>query len=225
MSEFLKKNRQYVTIATILVIFWASVQFGILPLISLINEKSNLIQEKSLDRENRMKRIQELPKLKEQFNVVSEKEPVFQVLVKKEEALMLIEDIESIAKDSGNKIEIKIQDPAKNDTNSSNAKKDSSKDKDKKVDESLLKPANDNYLAMDISISGTYNSLVAFIQKIENMKYWSDIISIKVSMASPEDQSRSTDIFSSTQLIDTSNVSNNQAKLAAVISAVFYREP
>jgi hypothetical protein len=220
MNNVWKKNNQYISAVVILSALWLSVQFGVAPVISLIQQKSNLIEEKTLDRENREKRIQELPKLREQSAQLLEEENNFMILVKKEEELGLIEVIEKIAEETDNKINIEIQNPAKMDTSN---KKSKDADKEKK-DENILKPANENYLAVGISINGTYNSLIQFIKKIENMKYWSDIINIDTTFEEVAQESRSGDVFTPGINQNTKGEEIMIKNLATKLTIVFYRE-
>lgn len=220
MNIFWKKNKQYFIGLLMLAGFWLSIQYGILGIISEINDKSNLIEEKTLDSENREKRIQELPRLKDQYSSIAEKESDLKVLVKKEEELKLIEMIEKIAEETGNKIVIEIKGDSL--ASGENKKKDPAKDKKEEV---TISPANDNYLSVEVALTGKYNGLFGFIHKIENMRYWSDILSIEANYNESLLSSRG-DIFTTGRNLDEKKEGEEVSKkdLNSKIQIIFYRD-
>jgi hypothetical protein len=224
MNNFWKQYKPYFIGCFILAGVWLSFQFGILRLNKMISEKANLIQEKKLDQENRLKRIQELPKLEEQYQLIDKNSSSLEVLVQKEEELKLIETLEKIGDETGNEIKIEIQDTTKNDpaAQKKEAADKAKNSKDQKNDD-IISPASDSYLKMNLLLTGSYNNLVDFVKKIESMAYWSDILSVSSAFEKAEANERSGDIFSSSSTGINNGMDKKQV-LKTNLMVVFYEE-
>ena len=189
MKNFLKKQREIVIIFIYVVIVAALIYFVILPFISKIKEVNNRIQEEGVKQDMTKQRLEELPKIRQQYDNLQKNEGLLDVFLNDDEAVVLIEKLEKLAQDSGNKIEISVQD--------TQAQKNPAKAKDKQAAENTLismLPSPD-YLQMQIVLTGPYNKIINFIGKIESMEYYSDIIGIKIKQS--ESDNNSNDNFGS----------------------------
>lgn len=171
MKPIWNKFRETIVVVTYVIILALLFYFIVKPLINSVNFKTGEIQEKTLSQEGRAKKLSELPRLREQFNKIQGEKDNIRVLISLDRAVVLIEELEKIAEETGNNITINAEE----------------KVDDKKVknagDESVLiknLPSN-NYLKVNILLAGNYGDVVNFIRKIENIQYWSDIISVNIS--------------------------------------------
>jgi hypothetical protein len=172
------KYKKFIIIVLIVALCWAISIFSALFLVKRIRNKVNEIQSQKVDQENTNKRISEIPKLEKQSELVKEKEDLISNLLNKDDAVNLIEEIEGLAEKTGNKVAIEISENSeKKQTKTAADKKDESKNKKTLLD----KLPSDNYLKLNIKLNGKYDSIVNFIEKLENLKYYSDIISIKIN--------------------------------------------
>jgi len=145
------------------------------PLFSQIQEKRKYAEEKAVEKEITDKKIKELPQLKEKMAVIQQEEAKLNVFFSQENALPLIEKIETLAAETGNGIKIEII------SEGGSSKDDARKNKDKDKEAIMSNLPGANFIIVRLSLSGDFNSAARFIQKIENFDYFSDIISIKMS--------------------------------------------
>ncbi|GBE16494.1 hypothetical protein BMS3Abin15_00315 [bacterium BMS3Abin15] len=170
MKTIWNKYKELIIIIVYVLILAAVFNFVIKPFTKSVNSKIEKVQEKTVDQERRMKKLNELAKLKEQFEMIQREKENIQILVSPNNLVALIEGIEKVAEETNNKVIISAEEKKK----SENSKKE-------KEESLIANLPSENYLKMNILLSGSYNSIVDFIRKVENMRYWSDIISINIS--------------------------------------------
>lgn len=227
MKKFWKKHRITVAPALYVLIMGALFYFVIKPLLNRIDSSADKIQEIIINQENKEKRLGELPKLKEQFGLVEKKEGELIPLLLEDKAVGLIEKLEKIAEDSGNKITIEMQD---NKMKGAAGKKTESVKKEAGKDDLRSDLPSSDYLEMKIKLSGNYNNFVKFVEKIEAVEFYSDIVSINIVPGGDLFSNHSTgnSIFTSANTDQTKKEpekeNNKEARLDSIIDIMFYLE-
>lgn len=174
MKNFIQKQKELVVISAYIIVIIMLIYFVVVPLVSKINETNDQIQKERINQNMIEQKIAELPKIQQQYNTILEKENIIDVFLDKNEEVGLIEKIEKLAQDTDNKIEISVQSNQPQTKNTDNKKK-------KKVEETLVsKLPSTDYLQMQIILNGSYNDMLNFIRRLENMENYSDIIKIKI---------------------------------------------
>jgi len=218
MKLFLKKYRIVFVLLLYFIIITGVFFFAIKPIIGEINSKTNKIQEILVNRENKEKRSKERPKLEEQYEMVLTEESKLTSLLEEDKAVDLIEKIEKLAQESGNEIIIEVKDGEK-DILSNSSKKSGEEERSLRTD----LPSSD-YIEMNIKLEGNYNNLVRFVEKIETMEFYADIISFDISVkkdTSPGQPKTSSSPFSSSDT--TGEEDKPEVNLInSVIGIVFY---
>lgn len=173
MKKILNQQREIVVILVYICIIAILVYLVIFPLLAKINGVRDQIQEESLKQEIIGRRLEELPKMRQQYATLQENEGLIDVLLDKDNAVVLIEKLENMATGTGNNIEISI---------SSTPVKPAQTVKGKNSNENALVNAlpSADYLQMKIILYSDYNSAITFIQALENFTYYCDIIGIQI---------------------------------------------
>ena len=198
MKTFFQKRRELVAIAIYVCVLGAIGYFVVRPLLAKIDMRRDQIQEETATQDDQKKQIAELPSIKEQYLSVQSKGDTLNVLLDKNDAVTLIEDIEQLAQNTQNEVKITISQDDPNSRDAIAAQKDADSQKQPGNPNVSIKDAlpSKNYLEMNIAITGQYNNVVNFIEKIENLQYYSDIISFDLkqddSDTSPVGQSSGT---------------------------------
>lgn len=233
MKKIWKNNKLIIVIsiyclALLLVIFFLAVPFS-----KKIKEKADNIQKKIIDNQIDKERIGKIPQMDEANELIESKKEELDFMMGTDDEVEFIEKLESLAEETGNKMTIKIDDPTVSD---SKAKKTSNSKKNEKktIKESLL---YDNYVSMEINLTGEYSGLVNFIRKLENFKYYVNVISIESkkeveiseNKVSPEIP-KSTSLFSGAGMRSSVQPKSEEIRkkekdvLASVINIIVYKK-
>jgi hypothetical protein len=221
MKNFLKKQREIMIISAYACIFAGLLYLVILPLLARINSVNDQIQEESMKQELVTRQLGELPKLQEQYDALGKDVDLTNILLDKNKAVTLIERLEKIAQDSNNKISISVKDaPLAQKSMSTTA---STAAADSTLASNLPNP---DYLEINIILDGNYNTIMNFIDSLESLEYYSDIIGIKIEQKDARGKSAGYGSFDSYIL----NLKNNTptadnaspGDLEASLDAVFY---
>lgn len=211
--KFSTKHKISIIIIAYLGIIWAAFTFFISPLIGQVSLKADKIQENIMDRESQAKRMAELSKLKEQFEMVEREENKIKVFLTKERAIDLIKNLESLADKTGNKISIEIDE-----------KSQVVSEKDAKNPGIMDDLPKFNFMKLKITLTGSYNGMVNFMTKLENLDYYSDVISINMNQGESLGVSSSQDLFGQ---LNSSSKANEPVKpnlLKTELVGLFYLE-
>lgn len=209
-----KKYKKYIIGIVIIMIIWALSIFCLVFLFKKINSKISEIQEKIISQENEKNRLAEIPKFQDQNDLIQQKESTIPALLSKDDAVTLIEKLESLATETNNQIDIQLI------NNVSQTVKTPSKNKDVSI---LGNLPSSNYLDMKIKLTGDYNSLVNFISKVENLDYYSDVVSVQVDIGdNSQPQSSVTPFSNSTNGSNNSNPPINQGGTVSSVEIVYY---
>ena len=218
MLNFLKKNKIYLIITAYFVIVGAAYFFLVRPIIRKIEVRNNEIQEKIAGQEIKKEKIMQMPALKSQFEMVQKDEEKIKVSLNKDNLVGLIERIEKISEETGNKIKIELSEE-QIDKKNTKAKKETDKDKNQ-----IISLPDDNYIRMKVILLGDYSGLLGFINKIENMDYYSDILSFKITDDLKDGSSFSGNPFSGSAPKEGENATPIKSNISSVIEVVFYLE-
>jgi Tfp pilus assembly protein PilO len=215
MKEFLKKNRIYISIIAYLMVLGGLCFFVARPIISNITKRNNEIQERIASQEMKKEKLSELPVIRNQFGMLEAQEGKMSIPLNESNVVNLVEKIEKIADDTGNKVKIELPE------NQDDTKKAT---KAKKIDDKAVKPILENlpsnkYIKINITLTGKYRNFIDFVKKMENTEYYCDLVSFKISsdnsgasISNPfQDNSNSNDII----IQDKDNV-------VSAIGAIFY---
>jgi len=221
MKKIFQKQREIIIILIYIGIIIVLIYFVILPLIGHINNTRDQIQEEHVKQEIKQQQIRELPKMEEQYNILQNNGESTDILLDKNDAVVLIEKLEKLAQNSDNEIAISIQ----NTENQKNVPEAKSKtNTNNELVDNL--PSADN-LQMKITITGSYNTIAQFINSLESFEYYCDIVAIQIKQK--EEDNKVAEIgtinpFSSKSSINIGKSSNldNKNKEEASLDIVFY---
>lgn len=169
MKDFFKKYKIQSIIGVYMSIVFAIFYFLVFPTINEIKNSANKINQGEIISELSEERLANVATREDNYNKFLENEEKFNIVIEPNSEVELIKELESIAEQTGNKIEFKIQED------------ETAKVKTKQkiaADDIKGNLKNSNYLSMLIAIEGSHASLAKFIHKIENYKKTINIISI-----------------------------------------------
>lgn len=185
MSPVWKQYKEYVVIVMALCFAFVMVRYGIVPLHGSIRERMDGIQGLLTDREIREGLVAKLPELRGQMSSVEENEDRLRVVIPKSRIVSLVETIENLAKETDNAIKIETDDQSggsvsrvKQDSKNEDASKGDNH-KEKTLRESL---PSDHSIEITVTLTGKYNDILRFLQKIETMSYVTDILSVSLGV-------------------------------------------
>lgn len=215
MEYFFKKYKVCVILAAYFIMILAFYFFVARPMIFGIKNKNNEIQEKIIDQEIKKEKISDIPLMKEQIDMIEENEQKINVSLNKDSVVSLIERLEKISEETGNKIKIELFEEQ--------LEKTPKKKADNKNEKSLIeKLPSDKYIKMSIKLWGEYGSFLNFLGKLENMEYYSDAVSIKLAKGDSKNSGGNPFLGSSST---SNNISpEDKNKIISTIEVVFYIE-
>lgn len=214
MADKWKKYKEYIVSVLFFVILILVYIFMVRPLAVKIRKNTDEIQKKIADRTVYEEKTKNLTKIKEQAESYRKNENyVKNVLARRDQVVDLVEELEKLAKDTGNEIKIEINEEKKE------------KDKKAKKDDEGLNLPSENYLQVKILIYGKYGDIFTFIKKLENINFWNDIISLNITKREISQFSRP-DNVSVFENPGGTNPLNEQASknVTAIMETVFYLE-
>lgn len=225
MKNFFQKRREIIAICAYFGVVFVVVYFAIMPLMKKIEEKNNEIQEEKINQEIVRKRMEELPGIQKQYEILKSSDDLSGILLDKNNAIVLIEKLEKVAEQTGNTISIEVQDAVAVDP-----KKTASKGKVTSDNILVSELPSSDYLQLKIKLNGKYEAILNFIQSLENFEYYGDIIEIQITKdadkvkAQPMQQAADFGVanpfISNTDTTKIVKIEND--KLNASLSVVFY---
>ncbi len=180
MKNIWEKYKEFWLVVIFLLFLVGIFYFIFRPLNSRVVEKRVYAEQKKVEREIIESKVEHLSEFKQDSDLIESQENFSTVFFQPDQAVVLIEKIEALANETNNEIEIKIVSE-----NSSDLNKDS---KSKKVDQSDFEKNffQADFLTMQINLQGNFINIMKFIGRIENIDYFSDLVSLKIS--SQEDE-------------------------------------
>lgn len=223
MKNFLHKQREIIAILAYVAVVVGIVYFAIFPLLGRINSINDEIQQETMKQESVKLHIEQLPKIQKQYEALQASGDLMDVLLNKDKAVVLIERLEKLADSTGNEITIAVQ------QETAPVKKTQTKTATTAAVEDTLVanlPSAD-YLEMKISLNGSYNSIIEFIDLLEKFEYYADIIEIKINKEEANVStvnSATVGMFSRSSSVTSkqAETSSKKGELAASLGVVFY---
>lgn len=202
MKESLKKYKKFSPFLTATSIFLGMgliVWFGIVPLQRHIIDKADGIQEYHATRENQEEQLQKLPDLKKQFENIQREENVLGILLSDNQVVNFVQTLERLAVETGVQVVIhsknseaieekkSMKAPVKK-TVIAEGKDDENAETKNKTQQTLLESVPfDRYLHVDIVVRGEYQTIVAFLHKMETLSLGLDVIGISMKVREMEE--------------------------------------
>lgn len=198
-----------------LVLVW--LEFGVLH--GMIRNEMDEIQKLDVLREYRGRQLQQLPELERQHSLINERGKKLDIIVTKDELVQFIQTLEELANETGVKITIASKDntlleskitlvtpPTKGSKGAADQNtvqedaapapqpKRSAKQSEGLLDEIVLK----KYIRLTLTVTAPYESMIAYLHKIETLPYATDIIgvTVKESREQQEKMARETETTS-----------------------------
>lgn len=176
-NSFFEKYKSGIIIVVILGAWLAFVSFVIMPAQKSLREEFILVEKKKLDNIVSADKLEKLPILEKDFNLIADKSGDLDVIFSKDKIVDLVKDLELIADRTGNKINISVEDEKKIVAVSGKAKIEGT------GEEFIENLPNKNYFKINISLIGDYNGLINFINKLNNIRYYNTIESFELASA------------------------------------------
>ena len=186
MEKISKGKYEFIGVAIgFFVIFALTFAFMIFPIIRGIVYNSDEIQKKIIDNEINKAGIEKIPEMKNVHEIFMQKQDTLNVIITEGGEVDFMKKMEALADETGNKIELKIQDK------DPNAKKDD-KTKDLSIVGNL--PYN-NYMLMDITLLGNYDGLIKFLSKLEKFEKYANVVKVDLSKVEEDQEAVNKNIF------------------------------
>ncbi|HBR79301.1 MAG: hypothetical protein UR66_C0009G0149 [Candidatus Moranbacteria bacterium GW2011_GWE1_35_17] len=173
-NSFFQKNKTYLIIGILLIIWICFFIFIISPSVGLLKDDFDSVQMKLIDGKNNDDKLSKLDNLKNNFEKVASEKDNLNVIFSKDNIVGLVEELELIAQKTGNDITISVDEGNKKILEPNKGKPNSQENEILK-----LSPVKD-YFAIKIILAGDYNGLAKFIDKLDNIKYYNSVVSFKI---------------------------------------------
>ncbi|MFZ2154271.1 MAG: hypothetical protein WAV16_03505 [Candidatus Moraniibacteriota bacterium] len=173
-NNFLKKNKVYINIALLVVVWLAFVFLIIMPSLEKLQNRFDAVQMRGLDLKFNDEKIKKISALKDDFSKIESEKNNLNVIFSKEEIVALVRDLEVLAQKTNNEIVLGVDEENKKIVNVDKTKKDA------KENEILKNFPTKEYFLVEINLKGDYNGLIRFIDKLNNIKYYNSIVSFNL---------------------------------------------
>jgi hypothetical protein len=193
MDIFSKKYKGFLILAALLALFGAVSFLGIRYLMKEMRTNNENIKKEIINQEEREKRLAEAPCLRDQFEIIEKENDKFEVILSQNQIITLIKKIEVIAEETGNEMTIENMEIKNEESEKEAVKKGGGKSKESEKE--LLTELTGDYASMEIKLRGSYNNALNFIEKMENMSYCADIISLQMLAEKDEAASQASGAF------------------------------
>ena len=228
MKKILKNQREVVAFLVFLLILGGLVRFALFPLLERITSIKDEMEAGSITQSVKKQRLNELPKMKQQYEEIKDQQKQLEILFSKDQAIVLIEKLEKVAQEANDKITISIQEDS-----TQAVQPQPNKGKVDPMATILVDslPSKD-YLSLKISLIGEYAGIFKFINSLETLQYYCDITGINFShltdsdLATMENGAGNSGIlnpFSSQVQVGKKTIAvKNNPKLTASLDVVYY---
>jgi len=177
MKNFCKKYRVQLVLAGYFIILGLFIYGGVFTMVKNIKEKADEIQKKIIDDEIDKKNLEKIPQLMENYEIFSSQKDNLSVILQKESEIEFIKSLEDLARETGNGISLKLIEEDGSQIKSAQAKKIKANAKEKSKEDIMSNLPYKNYITIQLELEGGYSDLIRFVKKLENMKYYANIIS------------------------------------------------
>jgi len=181
MKNFCKKHKISIAIISFLFIIMPLFYYGALFGIKKIQNNANLIQEKIIDNNLEKLKLEGIPKMDETNAEFEKNKEAVGTILKSDSKVDFIKYIEVLAGETNNKIEIKVLDDEQNKLVTKKIAKTTANNDELKKNESIEdRLLYKQHISMQLNLAGDYQSFLNFVQKLENNKYYVNIISFNL---------------------------------------------
>jgi len=226
MKEFWIKNKLVIVIAVYAVLIIPGSYFSARLFLGRIIDTSDRIQESIMDDKLQESKISDIPRMEEISNNIGKNRDVMASMIEESMEIGFIKSLETLADDTGNEISLSVDDPEKDKATQKTAANSKDKQAEKGIKDSL---SHAKFVSLNITLSGGYENMVDFVHKLENGKYYVNIISVdsrKNQQQSGSVNQGSGGIFinsgSSGQTENPSSEGDNPENIITTLSAVVY---
>ncbi|MFA6184167.1 MAG: hypothetical protein WC682_03615 [Parcubacteria group bacterium] len=191
-NKFLIKYKIYIIIGILFVIWFCFLFFIIIPSIKSLEGNFDLVQMRLIDMKTNDEKLSKISLLRDNFSKVDSEKGNLDVIFSKDNIVGLVKELEAIAQETGNNVSISV-----NEDNQEIIEENKNKI-DAKENELLKELPTKSYFMIKISLVGDYNSLVKFVNKLNNIKYYNSVVSFNISSKkiTIEDKNNKNDISS-----------------------------
>jgi hypothetical protein len=179
MRDIWKKHNILVSVSGFCVLFLLLIFFVIRPLESKIQSSFVEIQKKIIDDGLNVARIQKIPEMNRVETNFSENKDNLNVILSSGDEVDCIKRLEALANETGNKIDLKIDEAVPG----SNVKAPVAKKDPEDIKSNLT---YSKFISLQINLEGDYEQMINFVKKIENMGYYINILSLESVKFSPQ---------------------------------------
>jgi len=176
MADFWKKYNIWISSTLFLVLAGGLVWFVILPLEKNIRASADNIQITAIDDSLNQARIAKIPEMEKAEAAFTENKNNLDIMLNSDNEVDFIKSLESLAQETNNKIDLKIEDNTPVSPATAPGKKD--------PDDIRANLPYDSYLSFQINLQGKYGDALNFIHKLENMNYYVNVISFSMAKGS-----------------------------------------
>ncbi|MFA5961141.1 MAG: hypothetical protein WC848_00485 [Parcubacteria group bacterium] len=242
MKNFWKKNKIILAIMIFLVVIAPLFYWSFLMMTKMIQAKADLIQEKIIDSGLEKAKVGKIPEMEKANMDFENNKSAVGTILNSNNKVEFIEYVEALAQETDNKIVLKVLD----DNNSGNsisdtktkvvAKKTSAalSDEKKGIESELVYR---QYISIRVDLEGNYAGFLNFIHKLENSKYYVNILSFDLQKVFIKNENLATDksavsreIFlspinqNSNSINNSEDSSNDTSELKSSFNIVVYTE-
>ncbi len=166
MKEFIRKYKLNLSVCAYLVAVALAFYFLFFPLVDGIRSKADEIERKEIDAQIYQAKLDGIPSMEKKYVLAKDGESKLDVIVHADGEVDMIKELETMAGQTGNKIQFQVQDTA------------DGAGKSKPAAGSIKSKLSDqNYLSMQIALEGSYDDLIYFLHKLENYKDYINVVS------------------------------------------------
>jgi hypothetical protein len=182
MKNFWKKHRIVLVISAFLLIILPLFCWAASFMVARVRAKADLIQEKVIDNNLEKTKIEKIPKMEEVSAEFEKNKDATGIILNANNKVDFIEYIESLAAETKNDVEIKVLNDDQNnavvkEAKAKTVKKDNAGEIKKSIEERLLYK---QYISMQVDLVGDYAGFLNFVHKLENNKYYVNIVSFNL---------------------------------------------
>ncbi len=209
MSSFWKQSREIIVVIGMAGLLAVLVYFGIIRIMKNNRDKMELIQQAIVDRKMLEEQSQGIASMRDTWERIQSAGGKLDVFLPKDQIVSLVESLEAIGKE----LHVTVVSEASptplltvSPTKKKGVKGSSSEESDttgadapeeKAAQDALVSLLpEDRSIFVTFKVTGTYDHVLAFLQKLDTMPTLLDVLSLEISPAPTEDESKSISIAS-----------------------------
>ena len=173
-NKFIKKYKIFIIIGTLFVVWACFLFFIINPSIKSLKSNFDFVQMRLMDMKIGDEKLSKISLLRNNFSKVDSERDNLNVIFSKDDIVSLVKELEIIAQGTGNTVSISVDENVQ-------GLIEADKEKINTKENDLIKSLpTKNYFMIKISLEGDYSSLIRFIDKLNNTKYYNSVVSFNI---------------------------------------------